>query len=129
MMRKQKQKQKRDLELVISNTLRIGVWSSFWISLFGIVLLIFQNGQQIIDAKKLPEIPQKFSFVALLEGIKTFDATQITMLGVLLLLITPLLRVIFALFAYQQQKNKQYVWITFIVLVIIMISIWIGIMH
>lgn len=128
-MRKQKQKQKRDLELVISNTLRIGVWSSFWISLFGIVLLIFQNGQQIIDAKKLPEIPQKFSFVALLEGIKTFDATQITMLGVLLLLITPLLRVIFALFAYQQQKNKQYVWITFIVLVIIMISIWIGIMH
>ncbi|HRP89579.1 MAG TPA: DUF1634 domain-containing protein [Edaphocola sp.] len=122
-------KQKKDLELIISNTLRIGVWSAFWIALLGVVMLIFANGALKINTQNLPEIPQKFSFEELWKGLMNFDAHQIAMLGVFLLLITPLIRVIFALIAYTKQKNIMYVWITFIVLLIIGISIWIGAVH
>lgn len=125
----QENKNKHNLETIVGNTLRYGVWVSLCLSFIGICVILIKEPHSIMHLQQLPDVPQKFSFIELLNGIKNFDAVQIAMLGVFILLITPLLRVIFALFAYWHEGNKLYTLITAIVLVIIAISVWIGAAH
>lgn len=121
--------EKESLEYIISTTLRLGVWCSFWICLTGTVLLFLNYRDKPVDIYHFQNIPPKFNLSDLWTGILKSDAVQIAMLGVLIMLITPLLRVIFALYTYKKQGNNLYVLITGIVIIIISISIWLGTIH
>ena len=48
------------------------------------------------------------------------------MLGIFLLILTPVLRVVISIYAFAKEKDHLYVWITSIVLVILIISFIIG---
>lgn len=119
----------RKLELIVGNTLRYGVWTSFVLALFGIALYLLHHGKEMNNLSELPKIPKRFSFEVLFNGIKNGDAESIAMLGVFTLLLTPLLRVIIGWFGYWRAGNKLYVLITSIVLLVIGISFLIGASH
>ncbi|TXH23219.1 MAG: DUF1634 domain-containing protein [Chitinophagaceae bacterium] len=123
------QKNHHKLEIIVGNTLRYGVWAALFFSFIGLMMILIQAPHATTHLQELPDIPIKFSFVDLWQGMIHFDATHITMLGVFILLITPLLRVVFALFAYWFEGNILYTFITVIVLIIIGISVWIGVKH
>ncbi len=120
---------KRDLETLVGNTLRYGVWISFALSAIGLVLLLALHPESRFVPGALSQEPEKFSFTAMLNGLRHFKPAAIVMLGSLVLLLTPLLRIIFALFGYWKNGNKLYTWITLTVLVIIWISVLIGVTH
>lgn len=120
---------KRDLETLVGNTLRYGVWISFILSAIGLIWLLALHPESDFAPDALPPDPEKFSFGAMLQGLSAFKPAALVMLGSLVLLLTPLLRVIFALFGYWKSGNKLYTWITLVVLVIIWISVLIGASH
>lgn len=120
---------KRNLETLVGNTLRYGVWISFVLSAVGLIVLLASHPESGFAPDALPPEPEKFSFRTMLEGLSVFNPGAVVMLGSLVLLLTPLLRVIFALFGYWRGGNKLYTWITLTVLVIIWISVLIGVTH
>ena len=122
-------KQNRNLETLVGNTLRFGVWISFALTLMGLIIILVKKPDAQIEAGSLPDMPEKFSFKQMFAGILNADAAQISMLGIFILLITPLLRVLFALFGYLKEGNRLYFLITAAVLTIIAISAWIGAAH
>lgn len=118
--------QKDKLGIAIGNILRYGVWTAFFLSLAGLIGIIIQHGNAAFDPLTLPVQPEKFSVAALWQGILNFNPLHICTLGLLVLLATPLLRVVFALFGYLAERNYLYSFITLIVLLIIGISCWLG---
>lgn len=119
----------KDFNNIIGNTLRYGVWIALSLSAIGLIVFLYQNGFQIFSNAQLIPTPSKFSFNEMLQGLIHFDPIQIMMSGIFVLLITPLLRVIFALFIYWKEGNRLYTLITLIVIAIIIISIFIGAKH
>ncbi|RQO31980.1 hypothetical protein DBR32_04045 [Taibaiella sp. KBW10] len=120
---------KRDVQLLVGNTLRIGVWVSMGITLIGIILFLFQNSTKNFDTGMLVAAPLKFSFSELVQGILHGEALSIIQLGVLVLLITPILRIVFALYGYWLEGNRLYIIISLVVLCIIASSLFIGATH
>lgn len=119
----------KDLETLVGNTLRYGVWTSFGLTLIGSLMFFLKDHDMQLHPEELPEVPEKFSFGTMMQGIADADALQISMLGILILLLTPLLRIIFALFGYLKEGNRLYFMITASVLLIIGFSAWIGAGH
>lgn len=122
-------KQSKGLETLVGNTLRYGVWLSFTLTVIGLVVLLIKKGNAALEPEKLPLEPEKFSFQTLFNGILHLDPVQICMLGIFVLLMTPLLRVIFSMFGYLKEGNKLYFGITVLVLALLALSAWIGVSH
>lgn len=122
--RKEVTEQKKDLEIVVGKILRWGVWISLFLGISGFVLMFFQDGH--LNIAQLPTEPDRFSFKNLLVSIKNFEASGLMMLGVIALLLTPLIRVVFVLYGYLHKGNRLYFYITLIVFVLILLSVWIG---
>jgi uncharacterized membrane protein len=85
---------------VVAMVLRIGAFSCFFIMLSGLIDGLFVTGR----------IP-----------------LQIERIGVLLMLATPVVRVIVACFLFFREKDRKYGWISLGVLVILMLSLVFGI--
>lgn len=123
------QESKKDIQQLVGNTLRTGVWLSFAITLSGLLLFLFQNSTQIFSTGILPAEPVRFSLKEMARGLIHGDALSIVTLGVLMMLITPVLRVVFALYGYWLERNKLYMFISIVVLSIIAGSLLIGATH
>lgn len=123
------QNTKKDIQQLVGNTLRIGVWLSFGITVLGLLIFLASHRGAHFEPGTLPAAPENFSFSALKSGLFNGDALSIIALGVLILLITPVLRVIFALYGYWLEGNKLYMLISLIVLSIIASSLFIGATH
>lgn len=120
---------KKDIQQLVGNTLRVGVWLSFGITVLGLLIFLVSHSGATFDPGTLPAEPEKFSFAALKKGLTNGDALSMVAMGVLILLITPVLRVIFALYGYWLERNKLYMLISLIVLGIIASSLFIGATH
>lgn len=123
------QNTKKDIQQLVGNTLRIGVWLSFGITVMGLLLFLAGHSGAQFEPGTLPAEPENFSFAVLKKGLANGDALSMIALGVLILLITPVLRVVFALYGYWLERNKLYMIISVIVLGIIASSLFIGATH
>ena len=111
------------IEHILGNILRVGVIVSAVVVLFGAVLYLFRHGE---------EIPDYFSFVfnpfsvdnpiGLIREAFAFKSLSIMKLGILLLVGTPILRVIISVIAFIYEKDLMYVIFTLIVLVVLIYS-------
>jgi len=124
-------KTERDLELIMGKLLRYGVIISCIITMIGGILYLFQHQGTIPDYtpivgtfKGAPEYLRQLSTI--LPRVAAFDGAAIVQLGVIALVATPILRVLFSFFAFLYEKDYLYVVITFIVLAIIMINMLFG---
>ena len=117
---KKRHQEMADIELVIGHVLRIGVITSAAVIVLGLALALF-TGKTGYPAGTFPT-----TFSAIFQGITTLKPFAVTMLGLFLLILTPVLRVVVSIYAFAKENDKLYVWITILVLVILVFAMWIG---
>ncbi|KRT17762.1 hypothetical protein ASU31_00240 [Pedobacter ginsenosidimutans] len=114
----------RDVEKSVGQLLRFGVVTSSIIVLIGGILYLFSIGSQPrpdYDIFK-GEQASLVTFKGIFMGIFTMNPMAIIQFGALLLIMTPIMRIIFSLTAFAIEKDRLYVIITLIVLSIILVS-------
>lgn len=119
-----------DLNRSVGNLLRLGVILSVVTSLVGFIKL-FSEGFKMPRKYNLLEMGDSSEKVwgtfwnSLVKG----EGMAIIQLGILLLILTPLVRIIFALIGYLKEKDYVYVIISLIVLAIMTVSFLTGYAH
>ncbi|MDB4923237.1 DUF1634 domain-containing protein [Mucilaginibacter sp.] len=118
----------QDIERLIGLQLRFGVIIASLIVLIGGLIYLKQSGAQAV--------PHYHSFTGakagftslgeIFKGVCKVNAKGIIELGVVVLIITPILRIAFSLVGFIIEKDKLYTWITLTVLAIMMASIFGG---
>ena len=120
----------KDISHIIGYILRYGVYLSMSVAFVGGVFYLYRHGHEInlFQNKGFVEKDENIAqlFKSTFNGIVGGHGYYIIELGILLLIATPLSRVIFSLFAFKLEGDKLYVLLTFIVLLIIIVSIVTG---
>ena len=115
------------LESTISYILIVGLVFSLLLEIAGIIMYNRQYGNLLISAN--PEIflhgNNFFYFIYELLAGKNKNGMAITLMtsGLLVLILTPFIRVLSSVILFGWEKNFKYVWITLFVLVVITISL------
>lgn len=119
-----------DLNRSVGNLLRLGVILSVLTSLIGFIKLFLEGF----------EMPKKYTSLDVgsssekvwgqfWHSLCAGEGMAIIQLGILILIITPLMRIVFALIGYLKEKDYVYVVISSIVLAIMAISFFTGYAH
>lgn len=113
----------RNLEIVLGDLLRTGVIVSASIVIIGAILFLTRHGIEIPNYDIFKPDRFRFSdFSNLFNGIIELRSVSIMELGILILIATPVLRVIFSVFAFIYEKDYMYVVFTLIVLFVLVFS-------
>lgn len=121
----------KDFQTIIGNLLRYGVWISLSVAFIGGIVYLLHNGSQIEDYSVFKENDRNIFEViaAIYNGAIQGDGASLIFTGIILLFLTPVLRVLLSLFSFLLEKDYLYVGITLIVILIIIISISFGFSH
>ncbi|MBB4802781.1 putative membrane protein [Flavobacterium nitrogenifigens] len=121
----------KDFQTIIGNLLRYGVWISLSVAFIGGIVYLLNHGTQIEDYSVFKENDRNIFEViaAVYNGAITGDGASLIFTGIILLFLTPVLRVLLSLFSFLLEKDYLYVGITLIVIAIIIISISFGFSH
>lgn len=120
----------KDIQVLLGTLLRAGVIISMSIVLVGGVIFLIHNNGAITDYKVFtPELSKFSSITEIFAGLLTMQGDAIVQFGVLMLIFTPIARIIFAIFSFSLEKDYLYVLIGFIILAIIAVSLSGGISH
>lgn len=115
------------IELVISKVLRYGVYLSMFFAVVGGMVYIAHHGGEPVGnqyAKYIEKDDGFFDYVRqTVVGVFQGHGSDVIILGVVLLLATPTVRILFSLFGYVLEKDKLYIAVTLIVLAIIAVSV------
>lgn len=120
-----------DLQSIIGNVLRYGVLLALVTSLIGGVVLFITQPDKKIDFSTFSEKDENIFIVfqRLFEGLQHGDGESIIFLGIILLFLTPAIRLILSLFSFFLEKDWLYIFITLIVISIIVFSVSFGFSH
>ncbi|GAC1306663.1 MAG: DUF1634 domain-containing protein [Mucilaginibacter sp.] len=112
-----------DMQLLLGRVLRAGTVTSVCIVFFGGVIYLHGYGHFLASYKVFNGTP---SFLhqtgSLFEGVLALRGQAIIQIGILLLIATPILRVIFSAIGFVLEKDYLYVGISLLVLLIIFTS-------
>ena len=122
---------KRDIELLISTTLRIGVMLSVAVMLLGLVVTFIHHPDYFHSRPALGELTNSREIFAnttsaVLGGVRELRGQSIAMLGILLLIATPVVRVAISVVLFAAQRDRRYVLITAVVLALLITSLMSG---
>jgi uncharacterized membrane protein len=113
------------MQNVMGWLLRTGVISSAILVFIGGVLFFVQHPHEIHDYSVFAGEPDRFRSVSMILGNAIhFKGRAIIQLGLLVLIATPVLRVMFSLFGFLVEKDWIYVAITLFVLIILLNSLF-----
>ncbi len=120
----------KDIQSLVGNLLRVGVYISMAIVILGGVIYLFDHGREKIDYAvfDIDKVSLK-TVAAIFEEVITFKGVAIVQFGLLMLIFTPIARVIMAVVSFFIEKDYLYVLIGLIVLSIIMASLSGGFAH
>ncbi len=116
---------------VVGHVLRYGVILSAVITTFGTVLLVADQGYSGVEAalaynpSTVPHGNFDVSFSALVAGLEALQPFAYIELGVLILLATPVSRVLISVFLFAAEGDRMYMYITAVVLVVLLFSIFV----
>jgi uncharacterized membrane protein len=121
----------RTFEIVISTLLRVGVIVSLFVILAGLALSLIHHPKYLHSRDALKEIlsPQRpawHTLKGLASGLREFRGEAIIMLGLLLLIATPVLRVAVSIVAFFFERDWTFVAITAFVLAMLILSFVLG---
>lgn len=112
------------IEIIIGGLLRAGVLLAASVVLIGGVLYLVRHGHETIHYATFHGEPETLkSIPAVAEGIVSNHARAIIQFGLLLLIATPIARVLFAAIGFLFEKDYLYVVLTLIVLAILLYSL------
>ena len=121
----------KDFQTIIGNLLRYGVWISLSVAFIGGIIYLMHHGSEIEDYSVFKENDRNIFEViaAVYNGAIQGNGESLIFTGIVLLFLTPVLRVLLSLFSFLLEKDYLYVGITLIVIMIIIISISFGFSH
>lgn len=118
--------QDKDLQTFIGNLLRFGVIVAMVIVIAGLILYLFSHGGDIAAYGTFNE-NGVFRTDAFWQALKSGESKAIMELGVIILIATPIARVLFTMVGFWLEKDRMYTLIAFIVLCIIAYSLLFGV--
>jgi uncharacterized membrane protein len=71
-------------------------------------------------------IKQHYHWAAIAEGLRTFDPTVIMLIATVLLILTPIARVVVSIYAFAVDHDRKFVMVTLVVLVVIILTLVLG---
>jgi uncharacterized membrane protein len=121
----------RAVELLISNLLRIGVVSSLAVVVVGTVVSFVHHPSYLSAQEELHRITSPgaafpHTIRQVIRGLVEFKGQAIVMLGLLMLIATPVLRVAVSIVAFMVRRDVVYEVITAIVLILLLLSFFLG---
>lgn len=120
----------KDVQKLLGTLLRVGVIISSGVILLGGVIFFSTKANEVVSFVDFNPEQTKFSSIStIFEGLKTFNGLAIVQFGVLLLIFTPIARVVFSIFSFLIEKDYMYVVIGIIVLCVIITSLYLDVAH
>ena len=120
----------RDIQVVLSSLLRVGVIVSMTVVFLGGVLYLAGQESSLVDYREFrPSAPGSYSIVSVFSGVLSLEGSSVIQLGILLLIFTPVLRVVFSVFSFVIEHDYLYVSIGLLVLTVILVSLSSGLVH
>jgi uncharacterized membrane protein len=117
----------KDIQLLLSHVLRAGTIVSISVVFIGGIFFIYRHGQSISDYHKWNGVP---NFIrtpsSVFHGIWALKGQAMIQFGIVLLIATPILRVIFSAVGFVLEKDYLYLGISLLVLCIIFFSMMSG---
>lgn len=105
------------VERTIGNLLRIGVLLSGAVVLAGLVIYLVRYGAQAPHYRVFRGEPADLRSVgAVIRGGATLAGRELIQFGLLLLMATPVARVVFSIVAFALERDRTYVAVTLVVL-------------
>jgi uncharacterized membrane protein len=117
-------------EVLISNLLRLGVVLSLSLVSAGILLTFFHHPDYFSSAQALrrltaPEhVPHSLADV--LAGVVAVRGQAVVMVGLMVLMATPVIRVALSLLIFSRQRDRVFVGVTSVVLGLLLLSFLLG---
>lgn len=113
------------IETIIGTLLRSGVILAATVVLAGGILYLVRHGHEVIDYAIFRGEPEGLKRVGgIFHGVAALSGRAIIQLGLLLLIATPVARVLFSAIAFAIERDYLYVIITLIVLAILFYSLF-----
>jgi len=112
------------IEHIIGNLLRAGVMLAAAVVLAGGILYLLRHGGAQPDYRSFRGEPMQLrSITGISKSAATLHSKGIVQLGLLLLVLTPIARVLFSAVAFALEGDRVYVAVTLIVLAVLMFSL------
>ena len=109
------------MEIIIANLLRAGVILAAAVVLLGGIGYLIHHGGEQADYRTFRGADVSYRAIgSVVSRAAHLDALAIIQLGLLLLIATPIARVAFSLVAFHLEKDRLYVAITAVVLVVLL---------
>jgi len=116
-----------EVEQIIGRLLQVGVLIAGVVTLVGGVLLLLSQGSTTPSFSTFRGQPGNLTSLSLiLKGAREGHGDSIVQLGIVLLIATPIARVAFTLVAFALQRDRTYVLITLLVLLLLMYGLFFG---
>jgi uncharacterized membrane protein len=113
-----------DLERMISVVLRSGVLISGFFVLAGGVYFVARHAREIVDFHVFRGAPAADRLIReIVAGAFRLRARSIIQFGIVLLIATPIVRVVFSLVGFAREGDRAYMLITCIVLAVLLMSL------
>jgi len=113
----------RDVQILLGTLLRYGVIVSSLVVLLGGVIYLVRHGQEVPEYRAFAGPNGRWdNLPAILRGMWHGHGKEIIQLGVVMLIATPIARIVFSVLAFFIEKDYLYVGITLVVLGVIMYS-------
>lgn len=112
------------LEAAVGALLRLGVAAAAAIVLAGAVLYLSEFGSRPLQYHTFRGEPASLTTVpGIVVRAARLDSRGIIQLGLLVLIATPVARVLFSLFVFGAGRDRAYVWVTLTVLAVLLYSL------
>lgn len=108
----------------VGNLLRIGVLLAAAVTLVGGTLYLLQSAWTTHSYRVFQGVTDGLNSISgILRGVGIFDSRAIIQLGIVLLIATPVARVALSLLGFFRQRDRTYMVITTIVLIILLLGL------
>jgi uncharacterized membrane protein len=115
------------VEQFVGRLLQIGVAVAALVVFAGGLMLLAHHGSEVPNYSTFAGEPESIrTLYGIVHGLGTADARSIIQFGLLLLILTPILRVAFTWVAFLLQRDWVYVVVTTIVLVLLLYGLIVG---
>jgi uncharacterized membrane protein len=112
------------IEIIIGTLLRAGVMLAAAVVFAGAILYIVRHGHDTVSYTQFQGEPDDLKTIpGIVHGVLAFRARAIIQLGLLLLIATPIARVVFSAVAFALEHDYLYVVITLVVLAVLLYSL------
>lgn len=108
-----------NIQTAIGWVLRTGVFLSIAIVIVGGAIYLYRNGHTIANYSTFKGVPEFVQVGDIIGSILTFRGRAIIQAGIILLIATPVIRVLFSAIGFVLEKDYLYTGITILVLLII----------